>query len=176
MKLVHSLLAVLIASLLSGSFWSVIFRNAEQINTIDLLHALSGAVGSALSISLLYPLETIRTRLQVDTTLTPRSSFVLIYNIFKREGLSGLYKGWMSLVVALMALNFVYFYCFHTFRRLVTGYLDLDWVVSWMRSKVVIDLISGYLAGCVAVLCTGPLWLGECFMLNISDLRLRIVC
>ena len=31
---------------------------------------------------------------------------------------------------------------------------------SWMKSKVVIDLVAGYAAGCVAVLITGPLWLG----------------
>jgi len=131
----------------------------------DILHAISGAIGSALSITVLYPLETVRTRLQVDTTtlssslLSTQSSstFVLVYNIGKKEGVAkGLYKGWFSLVVALMALNFVYFYFFHALRRWVGAQ---DFFTESLSSDVVIDLGVGYVAGVIAVLVTGPLWL-----------------
>ena len=123
-----------------------------NIKNKDILHAISAAVGSALSITLLYPLETIRTRLQVDESLTPHSSFLLIFNIGRGEGVAGLYKGWYSLVVALMSLNFVYFYCFHVLRRWLAVHLE-------SLNQVMFDLIVGYLAGCCAVLVTGPLWL-----------------
>jgi len=119
----------------------------------DVIHAISGAIGSALSITLLYPLETIRTRLQVDSSLAPRSSFLLVYNIGRKEGFQGLYKGWFSLVVALMTLNFVYFYFFRAFRRWVTEQFAASF------NKIVIDLIVGYGAGVIAVLLTAPLWL-----------------
>ena len=80
---------------------------------------------------------------------------MLIYNIGKKEGLvKGLYRGWFSLVVALMMLNFVYFYCFQVSRRWITDYYDIS-------KKVIVDLFAGYAAGCVAVLVTGPLWLGK---------------
>jgi len=168
--LLHSCLGVLFAYLLSRSFSNDGSDNAKHpYHAKDVLRAISGSVASALSITLLYPLETIRTRLQVDSTLAANSSFVLIYKIGKREGLGGLYKGWFSLVVALMALNFVYFYCFHGLRRWVTSSIDGDWIMGSLRdestgegssmNKVVIDLVSGFLAGVVAVLVTGPLWL-----------------
>ena len=50
-------------------------------------------------------------------------------------------------------------------------YLEVDWIIgdsivgeqqgSSSIHKVVVDLISGYLAGVVAVLVTGPLWMGK---------------
>jgi adenine nucleotide transporter 17 len=139
----------------------------------DVVHAVSGAVGSALSITLLYPLETVRTRLQVGACRSSgtendnarRSSFRLVRDIGEAEGLVGLYRGWSSLVVALMALNFVYFYCFRSTRRWIVNMSD------WGGSdgdeggggSINVDLVAGYLAGVIAVLVTGPLWLGECF-------------
>lgn len=72
-----------------------------------------------------------------------------------------------------MFLNFVYFYFFHGLRRWVGATLGSSFVDSFMvvhegtetppsaAKKVAVDLISGYLAGVVAVLVTGPLWLGE---------------
>ncbi|KAL7507192.1 hypothetical protein ACHAXN_004411 [Cyclotella atomus] len=135
----------------------------------DILHAISGSVASAISITLFYPLETIRTRLQVDSRKASVSSFRAIYEIVtnENEGISYLYKGWSSLVMALLCLNFVYFYCFRAFRRCIEHYFveytenpemknGLE-VVS--NHKVAIDLVAGYLAGVVGVLLTGPLWL-----------------
>mmetsp|Transcript_13393 Transcript_13393/g.28973 ORF Transcript_13393/g.28973 Transcript_13393/m.28973 type:complete len:345 (+) Transcript_13393:61-1095(+) len=132
--------------------WSFCASRHQNIVNDDILHAVSGAVGSALSITLLYPLETIRTRLQVDASLTPNSSFFLIYNIGRKEGIRGLYRGWFSLVVALVSLNFIYFYFFYALRRWATAQSE-------SFNKVTIDLIAGYCAGVIAVLGTGPLWL-----------------
>eukprot|EP00578_Thalassiosira_sp_NH16_P010192 CAMPEP_0181124094 /NCGR_PEP_ID=MMETSP1071-20121207/26278_1 /TAXON_ID=35127 /ORGANISM="Thalassiosira sp., Strain NH16" /LENGTH=342 /DNA_ID=CAMNT_0023209337 /DNA_START=139 /DNA_END=1167 /DNA_ORIENTATION=+ len=153
--LLRSCMLVAVPVLISWSFYT---SNAHQntVNEKDLLHAISGSIGSALSITLSYPLETVRTRLQVDASLTAHPSFLLVYKIGKHEGLRGLYRGWISLVVALMALNFVYFYCFHALRR---GMMGHDIVGNGSLNKVLVDLIVGYLAGVVAVLVTGPLWL-----------------
>ena len=128
----------------------------------------------AVSITLLYPLETIRTRMQVDTSgSTGRESLVCtIISIFKKEGLAqGLYRGWFSLVVALWSLNFVYFYFFHSLRRWVENLDKLSF-----NNQTVIDLLVGYGAGVIAVLFTGPLWLGEssvycmiCMPLSLTD-------
>ena len=130
-----------------------------RIQNKDIIHALSAAIGSAVSITLLYPLETIRTRMQVDTSDSTRSRGLVytIIGIFRKEGLAqGIYKGWFSLVVALWSLNFVYFYFFHSLRRWVE---NLD--TSSFNNQTVIDLLVGYGAGVIAVLFTGPLWLGE---------------
>lgn len=146
---------------------------------LDVVHAVSGAVGSALSISVLYPLETVRTRLQVGAAASPSSgssaagggarsssSLRIVRDIGAAEGLRGLYRGWFSLVVALMALNFVYFYCFIASKRWTSGMFGgAGSVVEGGGGSVnatLVDLMAGYLAGVVAVLITGPLWLGEC--------------
>ena len=153
--LLQSCLVVMFGYLLSDFYSSTSSTHLNiNIKNKDILHAISAAVGSALSITLLYPLETIRTRLQVDESLTPHSSFLLIFHIGRGEGFAGLYKGWYSLVVALMSLNFVYFYCFHVLRRWLAVHLE-------SLNQVMFDLVVGYLAGCFAVLVTGPLWLGE---------------
>ena len=152
---------------------------------LDVVHAVSGAIGSALSITLLYPLETIRTRLQVDA-LSPSSgrndnvrysSLRLVCDIGKAEGIGGLYRGWFSLVVALMTLNFVYFYCFRASKRWIVEILkEAGLAIDPMSSDgdmgsinaTAVDLVAGYLAGAFAVLVTGPLWLGECVNSHFS--------
>ena len=124
----------------------------------DVIHAISGSIGSALSISVFYPLETVRTRLQVgDTSFKGSNSIQATSSLLKNEGLRSLYRGWYSLVVTLMIMNFVYFYCFHTLRRRIGDFLIVSSEGS--ANKVVVDLMAGYLAGCVAVIVTGPLWL-----------------
>ncbi|KAL7552290.1 hypothetical protein ACHAWF_017792, partial [Thalassiosira exigua] len=155
----------------------------------DVLHAASGAIGSALSITLLYPLETVRTRLQVglgagaspaspsspasppapqSQSSAPQSRLPrrptlslstpgIVCRIARSEGFSGLYRGWSSLVAALTCLNFVYFYSFRGLRRTIAS---AEWAgARTSANEVAADLAAGYLAGCVAVLVTGPLWL-----------------
>ena len=154
--LLQSCLVALAAYIIIAYRSSLSLDNLQLSN--DVIHAISASIGSAISITFLYPLETIRTRLQVDTALTYSSSFLLIIDIGRKEGITkGLYKGWFSLVVALMPLNFVYFYSFHALRRWI---VDNESVSHYMSSESVTDIIVGYLAGCVAVLTTGPLWLG----------------
>ncbi|KAL3789026.1 hypothetical protein HJC23_008173 [Cyclotella cryptica] len=140
----------------------------------DVLHAISGSIASALSITLFYPLESIRTRLQVNCSSSRkgcRSTLWLVYDTAKNKnegGISSLYRGWASLVLALMTLNFVYFYCFRVMRR----WLDQRIVHNWIgtnnanshseemgRYKIAVDLVVGYAAGVVGVLITGPLWM-----------------
>lgn len=124
----------------------------------DVIHAIAGSVGSALSITVCYPLEIVRTRLQVgDTFLKGCNSIQATSRLLKREGLRSLYRGWYSLVVTLMIMSFIYFYCFHTLRRRVGDFLIVS--SEGPANKVVVDLMAGYLAGCVAVIVTGPLWL-----------------
>lgn len=179
------LAVLLIACLLAWSYRNNV-RGGGGIagGRLDVVHAVSGAVGSALSISVLYPLETVRTRLQVGAASSPsgsadgaRSSSTLriVRDIGAAEGLRGLYRGWFSLVVALMALNFVYFYCFRASKRWTSGMFgggagssavdstrdDGDEGGGGFVNATAIDLMAGYLAGVVAVLVTGPLWLGK---------------
>eukprot|EP00984_Skeletonema_dohrnii_P004206 scaffold1480_cov106-Skeletonema_dohrnii-CCMP3373.AAC.7 len=146
---------VLIASIACSLYYLKIYhddtKEAEQQqqqhqsnNSNNVIHALSGSLGSALSITIFYPLETVRTRLQVgDPNVTPsRWSFSLVYNIYQQEGLNGLYRGWWSLLNDDDTSTY-----FQLLLYKLNGH------------KMMVDLIAGYLSGCVAVVVTGPLWL-----------------
>eukprot|EP00980_Cylindrotheca_fusiformis_P008147 scaffold1727_cov133-Cylindrotheca_fusiformis.AAC.50 len=96
--------------------------------------------------TILHPFEIARTRLQVDPTLSPRSSVSLIFSIYKNEGLTALYQGWASLIVSLSATNFVYFFNFHGMRSFPGSATATN------------DLLCAAAAGVITVLVTNPLW------------------
>ncbi|KAG8556258.1 hypothetical protein GDO81_017995 [Engystomops pustulosus] len=53
----------------------------------NLVHAVSGAVGSMTAMSVFYPLDTARLRLQVDENRKSRSTPAVLMEIIKEEGL-----------------------------------------------------------------------------------------
>lgn len=115
----------------------------------NFVHAFAGAIGSAVSMVIFYPLDTARTRLQVDDRRQAKHSPVVIAEILKEEGFSSLYRGLFPVVTTLCCSNFVYFYTFSSLKAVVLG--DV-------KSDPIKDLIFGTTAGIVNVLVTTPLW------------------
>ncbi|KAF7654979.1 hypothetical protein LDENG_00062000 [Lucifuga dentata] len=125
------------------------FSFAEVFSYESLVHAVSGAVGSVTAMTVFYPLDTARLRLQVDENRKSKSMPAILAEIVKEEGLRAPYRGWFPVICSLCCSNFVYFYCFHSLKA------------SWLRSKQSApssDLIIGIIAGVVNVLVTTPLW------------------
>ncbi|XP_026181697.1 peroxisomal membrane protein PMP34 [Mastacembelus armatus] len=115
----------------------------------SLVHAVSGAVGSVTAMTIFYPLDTARLRLQVDDHRKAKSTPAILAEIVKEEGPLAPYRGWFPVICSLWCSNFVYFYCFHGLKA------------SWLRGKQSApstDLIIGLAAGVVNVLITTPLW------------------
>ncbi|XP_076020736.1 peroxisomal membrane protein PMP34 isoform X2 [Genypterus blacodes] len=122
---------------------------AEVFSYESLVHAVSGAVGSVTAMTVFFPLDTARLRLQVDEKRKARSTPAILAEIIREEGFRAPYRGWFPVICSLCCSNFVYFYCFHSLKA------------SWLRSqqsKPSIDLIVGIAAGVVNVLVTTPLW------------------
>jgi len=124
-------------------------EEASLLSLHNLLQAICGAFGSVISISAFYPLETVRTRLQVDADLSLRSPIPLAIDIGRTEGVKSLYRGLPSLVLALSVTNFVYFYTFHGLRTL------------YVTHTASIDFICASVAGVVTVLLSNPLWVAN---------------
>jgi len=138
-------------------------------NNDVFIRAVCGALGSVISMTLLYPLETLRTRLQLDPTLlntktttsksSNQSSLFLLYFLYKEanNNILALYRGWTSLVLALSVTNFVYFYSFHFLRRqhhiLFTNSNNEQQEVYFST-----DFICGVIAGIITVLISNPFW------------------
>ncbi|KAM4598493.1 peroxisomal membrane protein PMP34 [Polymixia lowei] len=113
-----------------------------------LVHAVAGATGSVTAMSVFFPLDTARIRLQVDENRKSKSTPVILAEIAKEEGLLSLYRGWFPVISSLCCSNFVYFYTFNTLKKL-TGH---------GRSRPGKDLLMGVISGAVNVILTTPMW------------------
>ncbi|XP_077395905.1 peroxisomal membrane protein PMP34 [Festucalex cinctus] len=121
----------------------------EVLSYEGLVHAVSGAMGSVTAMTVFFPLDTARLRLQVDEKRKATSTPAILAEIIKEEGLLAPYRGWFSVICSLCCSNFVYFYCFHSLKA------------SWLKrhhSAPHTDLLVGIAAGVVNVLVTTPLW------------------
>ncbi|XP_061567519.1 peroxisomal membrane protein PMP34 isoform X1 [Cololabis saira] len=123
--------------------------SSEVFSYESLVHAVAGAVGSVTAMTVFFPLDTARLRLQVDENRKAKSTPAILADIIKEEGLLAPYRGWFPVICSLCCSNFVYFYCFHCLKA------------SWLKGKPsapTTDLIVGIAAGVVNVLATTPLW------------------
>ncbi|XP_051493899.1 peroxisomal membrane protein PMP34 isoform X3 [Apus apus] len=115
----------------------------------SLVHAVSGAVGSMTAMTVFFPLDTARLRLQVDEKRKSKTTPAVLLEIIKEEGLLAPYRGWFPVISSLCCSNFVYFYTFNSLKTL--------WVKG-QQSTTGKDLVLGVVAGVVNVLLTTPLW------------------
>ncbi|KAJ8713528.1 hypothetical protein PYW07_013898 [Mythimna separata] len=113
-----------------------------------LVHAIAGATGSVVGMTVFYPLDTLRSRIQVeDSDKLQGSSFELLLKLASEEGLESLYRGLAPVLQSLSVSNFVYFYTFHGLRKMSTK-----------DTSALKDLMFGLIAGSINVLITSPLW------------------
>ncbi|KAJ8251589.1 hypothetical protein GJAV_G00222970 [Gymnothorax javanicus] len=106
----------------------------------SLVHAVAGAMGSVTAMTVFFPLDTARLRLQVDDKRKARSTPAVLAEIVKEEGLLAPYRGWFPVICSLCCSNFVYFYCFHSLKA------------AWLRGQKATasrDLLIGIAAGVV---------------------------
>ncbi|CAN9505214.1 unnamed protein product [Ophioblennius macclurei] len=121
----------------------------EVFSYESLVHAMSGAAGSVTAMTVFFPLDTARLRLQVDENREAKSTLAILAEIINEEGLLAPYRGWFPVICSLCCSNFVYFYCFHSFKA------------GWLKGKQSTstnDLMFGIAAGIINVLATTPLW------------------
>uniref|UniRef100_A0A6J0T9F1 Peroxisomal membrane protein PMP34 isoform X2 n=1 Tax=Pogona vitticeps TaxID=103695 RepID=A0A6J0T9F1_9SAUR len=111
----------------------------------SLVHAMAGAVGSVTAMTVFFPLDTARLRLQVDEKRKSKTTHAVLLEIIKEEGLLAPYRGWFPVISSLCCSNFVYFYTFNSLKAV--------WVKGH-NSTTGKDLILGI----VNVLLTTPLW------------------
>ncbi|KAI1883895.1 hypothetical protein AGOR_G00220790 [Albula goreensis] len=115
-----------------------------------LVHAVAGAMGSVTAMSVFFPLDTARIRLQVDENRKSKSTPIILAEIAKEEGILSLYRGWFPVISSLCCSNFVYFYTFNSLKR--------AWSQGDARARPSKDLLMGCISGVVNVLLTTPMW------------------
>ncbi|XP_033749190.1 peroxisomal membrane protein PMP34-like [Pecten maximus] len=116
----------------------------------NLVHAVSGAAGSVVAMVVFYPLDTARTRLQIDDHRKAKHSPVVMAEIAREEGVMSLYRGLMPVLTSLCCSNFVYFYTYNGLKAVFLGHTG--------KPDALKDLTFAFMAGVINVLVTTPLW------------------
>ncbi|KAI1769217.1 mitochondrial carrier [Hypoxylon sp. FL1150] len=125
-------------------------------------YAVAGSTGAVLANALVYPLDIVKTRLQVQIKRKPgetsdhsephyTSTWDAITKIVAAEGTQGLYAGMSGALLGVASTNFAYFYWYSIVRQL---YFKSQ--KSTAAPSTAVELILGAVAGAVAQLCTIP--------------------
>ncbi|EXJ93988.1 hypothetical protein A1O1_02381 [Capronia coronata CBS 617.96] len=123
----------------------------------NIAHALAGAGGGLLSMTLTYPLITLSTRAQVESKRADTSTLAAAKHIINREGISGLYAGLDSALFGISITNFVYYYWYEWTR----AFFERAALKAGRASKkltTIESMIAGAIAGSATVLLTNPIW------------------
>jgi hypothetical protein len=127
--------------------------------------AVAGSTGAVLANALVYPLDIVKTRLQVqekrDHTAAAHpsdephytSTWDAISKIMAEDGLPGLYAGMHGSLLGVASTNFAYFYWYSTVRTL---YLKTKGGAAAAGPSTLTELGLGAIAGALAQLCTIP--------------------
>jgi solute carrier family 25 (peroxisomal adenine nucleotide transporter), member 17 len=126
----------------------------------NIAHALAGAGGGLLAMTLTYPLITLSTRAQVEASRSSgadASLIAAIRAIIKREGIQGLYAGLDSALFGISVTNFVYYYWYEWTR----AFFEKAAIKAGRTSKkltTVESMLAGAVAGGATVFLTNPIW------------------
>ncbi|KAJ4291047.1 ADP/ATP carrier protein [Kalmusia sp. IMI 367209] len=126
-------------------------------------NAVAGSAGAVLANALVYPLDIVKTKLQVQVKRAPSyadavaspaddvhytSTIDAITKIMKAEGVSGLYAGMPGSLIGVASTNFAYFYWYTIVRTFYLQYSSAPGTAA--------ELSLGAVAGAVAQLFTIP--------------------
>ncbi|KAJ2907143.1 putative peroxisomal membrane protein pmp47a protein [Zalerion maritima] len=120
----------------------------------NVAHALAGAGGGILSMVLTYPLITLSTRAQVESSRSSASFLKAVNSIIAREGISGLYSGLDSALFGISVTNFVYYY-WYEFTR---AFYEKAKTGSHKKLSTWESMVAGAIAGSATVILTNPIW------------------
>ncbi|KAI8059638.1 mitochondrial carrier domain-containing protein [Gongronella butleri] len=123
-------------------------------------HAIAGSAGAMFALTLVYPLDIIKTRIQVqakheklsdDEQEHYRSAWDGICQIVAKEGLGGLYAGLGGSLLGTASTNFTYFYCYSFIREQYNKHYKNSGTLS-----TGMELLLGAAAGALTTLVTTP--------------------
>lgn len=125
--------------------------------------AVAGSSGAIVANALVYPLDMVKTKLQVQVKRKPgedhhgsdphyTGTMHAILSIIEEEGITGLYSGLFGSLLGVASTNFAYFYWYSTVR---TIYFDKVQKSNKAPSTAV-ELSIGAVAGALAQLFTIP--------------------
>ncbi|CAG8669365.1 20014_t:CDS:2 [Rhizophagus irregularis] len=119
-------------------------------------NAVAGSLGALFALTIVYPLDIIKTRLQVQSKQSKtmmkeneyyESTFDAIIKIIKMEGITGLYAGLPAGLIGVASTNFAYFYWYSFLRSKI---------IKQGSMSTISELLLGAFAGALAQIFTIP--------------------
>ncbi|KAI9304265.1 mitochondrial carrier domain-containing protein [Cunninghamella echinulata] len=123
----------------------------------NVAHALSGAGGGIVAMTLTYPLVSISSRLQVQRSGDDKNEYKntadAFFKILAKEGPKGLYSGLSSGIFGIAITNGVYYYCYEAVKAVFEKAKGAGKSMTTAES-----MLAGALAGSAVVVATHPIW------------------
>ncbi|BEJ12326.1 hypothetical protein CspHIS471_0207860 [Cutaneotrichosporon sp. HIS471] len=119
------------------------------------IHAVAGAVGGAISMTLTYPLVNLSTRAAVATKHEDISLKDAITQTIKKEGLSGLYSGLESSLFGIAITNGIYYLFYEETRSQLIKRRTVNTGEGLSTPE---GIIAGLIAGSITTTLTNPIW------------------
>jgi hypothetical protein len=127
--------------------------------------ALAGSAGALVANAMVYPLDIVKTRLQVQVKRNEKDTHIdaadyvhyngtlhAIQHIIQDEGVSGLFTGISGSLLGVVSTNFAYFYCYGMVRTLYQKRIAKN----DLPAGTAVELAMGAVAGALAQLLTIP--------------------
>lgn len=126
--------------------------NNNSSSWIKFAPCVSGGLARIISVSIIAPLELIRTK----QALNNKNAVDIYQNIMKIDGIKGLYTGWGSTISRDVPFSAIYWLFFEMFKSYYYSIFDMNEnnKISWKFNAI--NFISGALASSIAAITTHP--------------------
>eukprot|EP01084_Bolivina_argentea_P134235 236804_1 len=140
-------------------------------------NALAGACGGIIAMTMVFPLDTIRTQLQAkpiqceskeekEPFKPPEKIGIrqVVNKIYRKEGISGFYRALGSQLICIFVSDMVYFFSVTLIKQILYGKREVDAIANLKASTI---------AGIINVFCTSPFWRAQVqLMLQSKKLKM----
>eukprot|EP01066_Platyproteum_vivax_P009766 Platyproteum_vivax@DN4323_c0_g1_i1.p1 len=117
------------------------------------LHSLAGASGALLAMTIVYPLDNLRTRLQVSRRHGYGGILRSLDDIFRDEGIKGLYAGLRSALIGVGCSWAIYYYFYSYFQSRFGSRNSKK-----LQNNSLRNLLISVGSGILSAILTNPIW------------------
>ncbi|EJU05089.1 mitochondrial carrier [Dacryopinax primogenitus] len=134
---------------------------SEQLTPFG--HALAGALGAVFSNTIVYPLDTIKTRIQAGENKVVQNgkekhlgAWDLMSKIIREEGVVGYYAGYAATMLSTFSQSYAYFLAYTIVRTSYLRRLAARTKSTSTQISIGMELLLGAVAGALAQIFTIP--------------------